>query len=376
VLQTGLAAAFGFCAALFLVLLLAPAIARRISELTWRHSIRVLPQSSEEIAASRDHLRGQNAIEMRQLEMKMETVAEKERQLRIGKQGFEDIIATLTGDLDQTRNTVKQLEGEGARLARDLNTAVQNNAMLSTENADRDVRLATLSAEFSHLRNDHARQVAAFGLMEEAHRQAEQRLELVRTEASTLRSKVSIAESEVRMARTEAKRHEGDVKLANRKIAALEGKLERSIRLMAEAEEKLERREGELKRLKEQGGVAVTARNAASAQNSKPAVSRVITAAQTAKLAEPKPVVSAPSAIKSEPIVAQISQMRPSLRAANIANAIEKARLKTEMMDLAGRVTAEAAVQNSNLKEKILALRPDGSDLTAAILKHAKELAE
>jgi chromosome segregation ATPase len=362
VLQTGLAAAFGFCAALFLVLLLAPAIARRVSELTWRQATRVLPQSSEEIAASRDHLRGQNAIELRQLEMKMEAVAEKERQLRIGKQGFEDNIAGLTGDLAHSRDAIAKLQTETAQLGHDLSAAVEDNAMLSTENADRDVRLATLSAEFSNLRGDHARQVSAFALMEEAYRQADHRLELTRAEASTLRSKVSVADSELRMARTEAKRNEGDVKLANRKIAALEGKLERSIRLTAEAEEKLERREAELKRLKEQ--------------------SRSVTAPA---IQQAQPVRAAPVRLAVTPsqhdarfdgIAAKITELRPALRAAKLANTIEKTRLKAEMMDLAGLVTAEAAAQNPNLKTKITALQPDGSALANAVLKHSRQAAE
>ena len=248
VLQTGLAAAFGFSAALFVVLLFAPAIARRVSELTWRQAIRVLPQSSEEIAAARDHLRGQNAIQLRQLEMKMETIAEKERQLRIGKQAFEDRITGLLNEGDQLKSTITRLESEGAKLNNALNSAAEKNALLSTENADRDVRLASLSADFANLRNDHARQVAAFGLLQEAHRQLEQQLQSARADSANLRSKVFAAESEMRMARTEAKRHEGDAKLAARKITALESKLERSIKIAAEAEEKLERREAELKR--------------------------------------------------------------------------------------------------------------------------------
>ena len=348
-LQTGLAAAFGFCAALFIVLLFAPAIARRVSALTWQQATRVLPQSSEEIAAGRDHLRGQNAIEMRQLEMKMEAVAEKERQLRIGKLGYEDRISGMTTESEQLKSKVSALEIERARLTNELAGAAENNAFLTTENADRDVRLASMSSDFTNLRSDHARQIAAFGLMQEAHRQLEQRLEAMRTEASALRSKVSTAESELRMARTEAKRHEGDAKLAVRKTAALEGKLERSIKLMAEAEEKLERRDSELKRVKDLG----------KPQAAVPQIS-------TISAAEP---VLQPS--QSEAIIAQIKYLRPKLRVAGTANSVEQARLKDEMMDLAGRVTAEAALQNAELMTKISQLRP-GSALAGAIIKHNK----
>jgi predicted nucleic acid-binding Zn-ribbon protein len=361
VLQSGLAAAFGFCAALFIVLLFAPAIARRISTLTWRQATRVLPQSSEEIAAARDHLRGQNAIQMRQLEMKMEAIAEKERQLRIGKQGFEDRIAALVGESDLLKNKVSALETESVKLATDLSKAGQDKALLATENAERDVRLATLSAEFGQLRSDHARQIAAFGLMQEAHSQLEQRLEASRNEASSLRSKVSAAESEVRMARSEAKRYESDAKLAMRKVNALEGKLERSIKLMAEAEEKLERREAELNRLKEQTKSAAPARLGGQAVSSEKQI----------------PVKTAPSApidhvpVKSDPIVTQLKALRPALRAANRANITEQAHLKDEMMDLAGRMTAQAALQNAAIVTKIAQLKP-GSALADAILNHHK----
>ena len=360
-LQTGLAAAFGFCAALFVVLLVAPAIARRISALTWRQATRVLPQSSEEIAAARDHLRGQNAIEMRQLEMKMEAVAEKERYLRIGKQSFEDRIDALSKEGEQLKSKISALEVERAKLNKDLGQAVQNNALLTTENAERDIRLATLSTEFGQLRSDHTRQVAAFGLMQEAHRQLEQRLEVSKNEASGLRSKVSSAESEVRIARSEAKRYEGDAKLATRKVTALEGKLERSIRLMAEAEEKLERREAELKRIKEQ------AKPAAQMQP-------VLAAAPAATIVVEKPAtigIPQENSAHAKAIIAKISDLRPALRAANTANVAEQARLKSEMMDLAGRVSAEAALQNPTLVTKIAQLKP-GSALADAILKHNK----
>jgi DNA repair exonuclease SbcCD ATPase subunit len=362
VLQTGLAAAFGFCAALFVVLLLAPAIARRISELTWRQAIRVLPQSSEEIAASRDHLRGQNAIEMRQLEMKMEAVAEKERHLRIGKQGFEDRIAALSNESLSLKDAIAALETEGGKLARDLNIAVERNAMLSTENADRDVRLATLSTEFSQLRGDHARQIAAFGLMEEAHKQADTRLQAARQELTAIKSKVSSAESEARMARTEAKRQESDAKLANRKVTALEGKLERSIRLIAEAEEKLERREAELKRLKDGAKIIASPfiQPVAAAKSPQPQ-------ALVETTSFPRQATEAPS----EAIVAKIGELRPALRAAKTANTVERDRLKSEMMELAGRITAEAATQNAVLVTKVSQLKP-GSALANAILKHQK----
>jgi chromosome segregation ATPase len=367
VLQTGLAAAFGFFAAMFLVLLLAPTIARRISELTWRQAIRVLPQSSEEIAASRDHLRGQSAIEIRQLEMKMEAIAEKERLLQIGKQAFEDRIASLTGSLEQSNASITKLETIGAGLTRDLDNAVQNNAMLTTENADRDVRLAAISTELAQWRNDYARQTTALNLTKQALHEAEQQSELVRKEASALRSRVSVADSELRMARTEAKRHEGDTKLANRKNAALEGKLERSIRLMAEAEEKLVRREAELKRLKETGRPAGAALPSAQAAFSPKAVPALLTV---------KPVVVAEIAAKSDAvsdsIVTQIAALRQSIRVATPANVVKNSAVKAEMMDLAGRITSEAATQNPVLKAKIAQLKPEGSALAVAILKHSK----
>ena len=364
-LETGLAAAFGFCAALFLVLLLAPAVARRVSELTWRQATRVLPQSSEEIAAARDHLRGQNAIEMRQLEMKMEAVAEKERQLRVGKHGYEIQISELKNDAKQLTETISTLTSQSAKISGDLNAAIETNAMLSTENADRDIRLAAISTEFSQLRSDNTRLSAAFALMDEAHKQVSQRLETTRNEASVLRSKLSTAESEARIARTEAKRHENDVKLANRKIIALEGKLERSIRLMAEAEEKLERKEAELKRNKEMArpsGLTATAQALApKASTQRP---------QTLQALHPNTMQ------KSEIIVGQIKLLRPELRLAARANSDEQHRLQNEMMDLAGRITAEAAIDSPGLKAKIAQLHHDGTALSDAILRYTKTAAE
>ncbi len=364
-LETGLAAAFGFFAAFFLALFLAPAIARRISDLTWRQATRVLPQSSEEIAAARDHLRGQNAIEMRQLEMKMEAVAEKERLLRIGKQAGNDQIASLQSQSQMLTGLNSKLELESARLLSALNEATEQNALLATDNADRDIKIANIGAEFTRLRNDHARQVAAFGLMDEAHKQASQRLENMSNEASLLRSKLSSSESQLRITRSESKRYENDIKLANRKISALEAKLERSIRFMAEAEEKLEQRETELKRYKDQA---------------KPGALKLVVRPLAQKLTTPRPqnLQALPKDVdqKSELIVSTIKILRPALRLAARANQQEQSRIKADMMDLAGRITAEAATQNASLRAKIAQLQPDGSALADAILKYTKTAAE
>ncbi|MGL4404807.1 MAG: hypothetical protein ACRCT6_03545, partial [Notoacmeibacter sp.] len=250
-MQTGLAVAFGFFAALFLVLLIAPAVARRISELTWRQATRVLPQSSEEIAAGRDHIRGLNAIDLRKLEMKLEAVSEKERVLRVGKQAFEDQISKLTEDAAQLKNELATLQIESNELSRNLQTATNSNALMATEIADRDVRLVGLGTDFTKMRSDHQRLTNAFASLEEARQLSDQKLELIRNEAATLRNKLISAESELRIARNESRRHDNDAKLANRKVLTLETKLERSIRSVAEIEEKLDRREAELKRLKD-----------------------------------------------------------------------------------------------------------------------------
>ncbi len=351
-LETGLAAAFGFCAALFLVLLIAPPVVRRVSELTWRHATRVLPQSSEEIAAAHDALRGQNAVEIRHIESKLEAVAEKERLLQIGRQALEDRISALSQEANVSKDTISKLQTNLANTTHELQSALETNALLSTESADKDVRFLTLEAEFASLRQQNARQAAALGVTEEAHRQAQNRVDVTRNEAAALRSKLAVAESELRMARSAAKRYESDGKLAGRKITALEGKLERSIRIMAEAEEKLERREAELKRYKERVSAGAPVR---------PLSLNAAPAAAITNGRDPR----------SAAIHAQIETLRPLLRKAAQANPDEQARIKAEMMDIAGRVTAEAARQKPGLKAKITALQPGGA-LDNAILKHSK----
>lgn len=354
-LQTGLAVAFGFVAALFLVTLIAPAIARRVSELTWQQATRVLPQSSEEIAAGRDHLRGQNAIELRKLEMNLEAVAEKERLLRIAEHGYENKISALTSNGEALTAANLGLLTEKHRLTSELDQAAETNALLSTENADRDVRLAGLSSDFSQLRNDHLRLTAQLTSTEEARQLSEHKLELMRSEAANLRSKLSTSESELRIARTEGRRHESDLKLAGRKITALEAKLERNIQGLAVAEERLERREAELKRIKEQPKPLATV---------SPKVNHEV-APMNSLLNKP-----------AESIETQIASLRPALRLAHRANVIEKARIKAEMLDLAGRVTAEAAQESASLTTEIKALKQGNGPLGDAILKHFHKAAE
>lgn len=357
-IETGLAAAFGFIAALFLLLLIAPAIARRISEITWRHAIRVLPQSSEEIAAERDYLRGLNAIDMRKLEIKFEAVAESERLLRIGKVGLDDKIVVLANEKLDLKSEIGGLQAERSQLSQQLNQAVETNALLSTEAADRDVRLTSLGSDFAKLRNDHLRLNSALAKFEEAQTLGEQKLDLMSNVAAVLRSKLSTAESELRIAQTAGRRFESDLKLATRKILSLESKLERNIRLIAETEEKLNRRETELSRLKGEAKQVniVTAK----------AVSEL-------PLLKPKTFKSAPLTISpqenSRPLAAKIDQLRPALRVAKTATPAEKARLKKDMMELAALVTKEAASQHPSIQSKIDGLLPDSSPLGDEILR-------
>lgn len=357
-IETGLVAAFGFVAALFLVLLIAPSVARRISEITWRHAIRVLPQSSEEIAAERDHLRGLNAIDMRKLEIKFEAVAENERLLRIGKVGLDDKIVVLTNEKSELKAEIASLQTERSQLSQRLDHAVESNALLSTEAADRDVRLTSLGSDFAKLRNDHLRLNSAVAKFEEAQTLGEQKLDLMRNEAAALRSKLATAESELRIAQTAGRRFENDLKLASRKIISIEGKLERSVRIVAEAEEKLNRREAELSRLKSE------------AKQISPATAKLVSQAATVK---PEAVVVTPPIInnpaKPSQLVEQVNRLRPALRLAKTATSAEKTRLKNEMMGLAALVTKEAALDHPSIQSKIDALQADSSPLGDEILK-------
>lgn len=359
-LTTVLAAALGFLAALFLVLLVAPAIARRISDLTWRQAERVLPQSMEEIAAARDHLRGAHAMALRKLELSRETLNDRFNMQRVDMVRATDRITALEADVASRDASLERMgierDGQTAALA----AAESRIAASRTEAADLAVRLDTVEGEAATLRSDNKRLRAD---AERAQAEAEgqgQALAKAQAELAAQRAAATALESELKRARADLKVHEQESKFVARKVARLEASLQKAIARMADAEEKVARSERDGRRAKPMAAPLELA--PVRAERARPA-------ARLMSLDDARAAPAAP---------AQAGSLREAADAfladaqAGAANPTERAQLTARMMDIAAQAVAQAATGAEPLKSKLDAVTDNGA-LGAAIKRRVRQ---
>jgi chromosome segregation ATPase len=396
-MQSIFAAALGFGLALFLVLLIAPFIARRISALTWGNALRVLPQSSEEIAAARDHLRGIHAMDMRKLEMKLEKTSDTLSQLRIERVGFEDQIAEkkavgekLADELGQVSAALLDSQGKAAQAQEEL-------TLIRTELAAKSLAINALEDANEASSKELAKSAAALKGETERVQAAEKRLETLRSDLLQMRARFTQFEGEARTSRSEAKRLDQDLRLATRKITTLEARNERLTAQLAEAEERATRREAEFKRLKDARGTgpnisAVAQANvkptsapradvAASISKPSPAIDAsaegavaIAKAKDTRPATEPlsEKVTPARTALSEKQLILQqLEALKPALIAAPNGSQRDLANTKSAMMDIAARVVVHEAAKRPDLAKQLDTLPSSGSELALAI-KRAK----
>jgi chromosome segregation ATPase len=241
VLTNLLAIALGFFAALFIVLLVAPAVARRVSDLTWRQAERVLPQSVEEIAAERDRLRGEFAVATRNIELKLENITARHNTDRVQLVLKEDRIAALDGEILglkvelASRDAMIEAQRQAALAAEEAQLA------LRTELADVSVRLNSeqsasqaLAAQKASVEaeRDHA-QADLQALTAKANRVAE-------TNAA-LREKLESSDRQQRAIRADLRLAETQNRQFSRKLEALEQRLGKALADNADAEMRAQR---------------------------------------------------------------------------------------------------------------------------------------
>lgn len=228
--------ALGFFGALFLVLLVTPTIARRISDLTWRQAERVLPQSMEEIAAARDKLRASFALDMRKLEMAHEALGDRHNRNRIDLVKVNDRAAALEESLAAAAVSLAEERTRAEELAAALSVAVQERDDERTKTADLSIRIESFTAELRRLsqestslsiaveraRNDAAEEQVRFRKMQEAR--------------DALRQRLDEAEKSVRQTRAELRAAESAGRQAARRIETLESKIAKLTADLATAE--------------------------------------------------------------------------------------------------------------------------------------------
>ncbi|MEO3385066.1 hypothetical protein [Mesorhizobium sp. CAU 1741] len=252
VIQTALFFILGFLSAGFLALLVAPSIWRRAVALTRRRLESTLPLSMAEIQADKDRVRAENAIAVRQLEMKIKTLREKSatQQVELGRNHEE--LLRLGGVIErkdqaaaEARSQIETLREEsrlGAERIATLTEEVKGLESRLTQQKEENERLGRMYDDASFSASSRQIEIVA----------QESKLEKLSEDVSALRAARKEADAQLREAKAEAKASSMALRDERKKSEGLEKKLAAMTSSLADSDDKLERRLQELRRLREE----------------------------------------------------------------------------------------------------------------------------
>lgn len=243
--------ALGFLSAVFLAVLVAPAMWRRAVMLTRRRIEASVPLTTDEIRAEHDGLRAQHAIEVRRLELELKAANDRSAAVSTSHaRGRKDIKsaaeerATAKSELIGRENALREARDELRK--RQSQIEALSGALEKTE--------ASLQAQ----RANYEKLGRQF---EEATMSSSARqIELVarETEISRLESDISSLKGKNRSTERTSRDTESRVKVAEEEVAGerrraeeLNAKVLQLLATLSDREERLERREREINRLRE-----------------------------------------------------------------------------------------------------------------------------
>lgn len=255
-IQATLIFILGFLSAVFLAVLVAPAIWRRAVALTRRRIEAALPLTMNEIRADKDAVRAEYAMATRKLEVTVRSLREQ--------------IAAQSVEVDRVRDDERRIMRERDEKAEEIAALRRQEADLraALQKGEEEIaRLAGLIAERDRLIGERDREIEKLGAMyDEASFNAssrqidlvaqESKIEKLEEEASALREQHEAAQAELRQMTAQAAELDQSVRAEKRRIVALERKLEKLTATLSDREEKLERRERDLERLRAKLGQA------------------------------------------------------------------------------------------------------------------------
>ncbi len=255
-IQATLIFILGFLSAVFLAVLVAPAIWRRAVALTRRRIEAALPLTMNEIRADKDAVRAEYAMATRKLEVTVRSLREQ--------------IAAQSVEVDRIRDDERRIMRERDEKAEEIAALRRQEADLraALQKGEEEIaRLAGLIAERDRLIGERDREIEKLGAMyDEASFNAssrqidlvaqESKIEKLEEEASALREQHEAAQAELRQMTAQAAELDQSVRAEKRRIVALERKLEKLTATLSDREEKLDRRERDLERLRAKLGQA------------------------------------------------------------------------------------------------------------------------
>ncbi len=261
----------GFLSAALLVMLIAPAIHRRIVRYTENRITATLPISPQEVRAQRDMARAVYAAENARtkqelvqekdkavaLRLQYDKLADEARRLQSGHHDLQMQIADMDVEAADLRSRLRQEDSYIQQLKAAIEAAEEADAAKGVQIEELQRRVSKLTADADNLRIDlSARDTEVENL--------KFRLSALRDERETLRT-------DIKLQTTRAKDAETRLAQEEHRALRLEDKLAREIALRTDKENALERRIEEVARLKERiKSSAAEARNASRSSQTMP----------------------------------------------------------------------------------------------------------
>lgn len=249
-IQATLIFILGFLSAVFLAVLVAPAIWRRAVALTHRRVEATLPLTLNEIRADKDALRAEHAMAARKLEVTVKALREKIAAQSLDVDRARDAERRVTRDRDEKQARIAELEAVQGGLRAELVKREKEAANLAARIAERDRLAEEQAAEIEKLgaMYDEASFSASNRQIELVAQ--ESRLEEQAEELSAARAEHRRVEDLLGKAMAEAQETDKAARAEKRRVVALERRAGKLTASLSDKEEKLERRERDLERLR------------------------------------------------------------------------------------------------------------------------------
>ena len=249
-IQATLIFILGFLAAVFLGVLVAPAIWRRAVALTRKRVEATLPLSLNEIRADKDAVRAEYAVAVRKLEVTVKALKERNAAQSIDVDGARDEARRVAADRDEKAATIAELETRQGALRAELVKREKELAQLGEVLAERDALL-----------EERKREIAELGAMydEASFNASNRQIEMVAQEAKLDRLTDELAaageaqagtQEALRAAQARTGELEKTLRGEKRRSVSLERNVAKLTASLSDQEEKLDRRERDLERLR------------------------------------------------------------------------------------------------------------------------------
>lgn len=350
--------ALGFFAATLIVLIVAPAIGRRIATLTERRVRATAALGAAELRAEKDAARAVYAVENRRLSTELRGQRERLGKLFIERDELASSLAALRGSNIDLERRVDELTAETGGLRSIIRNAEERLAatraevaVLETKGAEGDHRAGDLSDRIERLMADIEGYKIDLATGETQIETLKSQIGVLRDERKKLREEVKEATNIANDLRNRLEREES-------RSAALDAKLAESIASLSDRDGALERRASEIERLQEKLSAAKeSAATATKALKESEASRKELEARLTA--------MAARRDAAEEDVMRNASEEMRTPQSAAIAARIE--RLRARHGALVEKLTQPTPEQDDGaLRDEIAEIAAMMVDLTAA----------